>query len=92
MYPCMYVYVMGVTQKRKSAGSSSVGETEAFTLLILHLAFDLFKEPESTIELLQDIYICREKAAKKQKSKSSDGGNNRNDVITLFYVRHAQLH
>ncbi|XP_076452563.1 myb-binding protein 1A-like protein [Babylonia areolata] len=60
-------------QKRKST-ADSMGETEAFTLLILHLAFDLFTEPESTTELLQDIYVCRQKAVKKQRSKRDDDG------------------
>ena len=62
-----------VGQKRKSI-SSQLGEAETLTLLILHLAFDLFTQPEATIELLQDIYVCRQKAAKKQKAKHEDDG------------------
>ncbi|KAK7087144.1 hypothetical protein V1264_021231 [Littorina saxatilis] len=60
-------------QKRKST-SGQVGEAETFTLLILHLAFDLFKDPEATMEVLQDIYICHQKAAKKQKAKQAEDG------------------
>ena len=69
-------------QKRKSI-SSQLGEAETFTLLILHLAFDLFTQPEATIELLQDIYVCRQKAAKKQKAKHEDDGGM---WVNVFYV------
>ena len=60
-------------QKRKSTGGQ-LGQAETFSLLILHLAFDLFTQPEATIELLQDIYVCHQKATKKQKAKHDDGG------------------
>ena len=71
-----------VGQKRKSI-SSQLGEAETFTLLILHLAFDLFTQPEATIELLQDIYVCRQKAAKKPKAKHEDDGGM---WVNVFYV------
>ena len=61
------------------------GETEAFTLLVLHFAFDLFTQPEATIELLRDIYVCRQKAAKKQKAKREEDGGR------LSFVRQDQV-
>lgn len=69
-------------KKRKSV-SKSLGEAETFKLLILHLAFDLFTEPGPTSELLQDVYVCHEKAAKKKKSKSNaDGEPSWVEVVT----------
>ncbi|KAK7464047.1 hypothetical protein BaRGS_00037971, partial [Batillaria attramentaria] len=73
-------------QKRKSV-STSLGEAEMFKLLILHLAFDLFLEPGPTSELLQDVYVCRDKAVKKTKSKpGADGASKlaRETTVAVF--------
>lgn len=69
---------MWIFQTKKSS-VEVLSSSHVFVLLILHLAFDLFTAPASAIELLQDIYVCREKAlSKRTQKKMEDEGGKRN--------------
>ncbi|XP_025092410.1 myb-binding protein 1A-like [Pomacea canaliculata] len=59
-------------KKTKKSSVEVLSSSHVFVLLILHLAFDLFTAPASAIELLQDIYVCREKALSKRTQKKME--------------------
>jgi hypothetical protein len=73
----MFSIFLFFQQKRKSSDPQQQDEAETFTLLLLHLAFDLFKDTEVT-DLLEDMKICCQKAldkkSKKNKADSDEQG------------------
>ncbi|XP_041349197.1 myb-binding protein 1A-like protein [Gigantopelta aegis] len=60
---------------RKGKESSSVGLKEAFELLYMFLALQMFTEADSVIPLLMDVHVCYKKASQKRRQsmhKASD--------------------
>ncbi|XP_029106476.1 myb-binding protein 1A-like protein isoform X2 [Scleropages formosus] len=64
-------------RKRAKAKKMHVGEASAFQQLLLLMGIYLFKAPEESVELLQDLQNCmakaQEKKARKKKTKAAAG-------------------
>uniref|UniRef100_A0A8C9WAX1 MYB binding protein (P160) 1a n=1 Tax=Scleropages formosus TaxID=113540 RepID=A0A8C9WAX1_SCLFO len=63
-------------RKRAKAKKMHVGEASAFQQLLLLMGIYLFKAPEESVELLQDLQNCmakaQEKKARKKKTKADE--------------------
>ncbi|XP_036380049.1 myb-binding protein 1A-like protein isoform X2 [Megalops cyprinoides] len=68
--------VASVETLRKKAKKAQTAETSAFQQLFLLVGIQLFKAPEESVDLMQDLQNCLEKAQEKKskkKKKAADG-------------------
>ncbi|XP_073471144.1 myb-binding protein 1A [Aquarana catesbeiana] len=67
----MLQYVEDLQKKQATKKSNSM-ELSAYQQLLLLVGIHLFKTPEESMELLNDIHNCLEKAMKKKKKKKKE--------------------
>ncbi|CAL1538069.1 unnamed protein product [Lymnaea stagnalis] len=58
--------------KETAKNDKEASYNSAFMLLFLFLGFQFFTDHKMAVELLQDVYLCYEKASKGQKEKNDD--------------------
>ncbi|XP_059404770.1 myb-binding protein 1A-like protein isoform X1 [Carassius carassius] len=72
---------------RKKAKKSSSPEHSAFQHLFLLVGIQMFKAPEESLELLNDLRTCMEKAqAKKTKKKKANGKSSEEEPLWVEVV------
>ncbi|CAH1800733.1 unnamed protein product [Owenia fusiformis] len=52
--------------------ASKMNKGHAFELLFLHLGLQLLSEPQSVIDILEDLYECHERALQKKKKSKKE--------------------